>query len=550
MALVSRVATLRLNGTGAGFREWKATATVQDTPAGQRVDVTLAFSGGTLGAPLAPDTLTVTFRNSSGTAIKTFSGLSEQNFIDGNITPFWFTSNGNSGQPTRCGTIVIDIRATRSSGTVADNYDVETDGNPATVPSGVTIATTDQGWIRGTTTAVSVLSNVAIAGAKNQPAEYDESLFHRLTLADTPYTSQTIVLSATSGVSGSVSASIASSTTTFDSTQVNVVDDRWASAVQTLTTAASPANSTGAATGQPWTVLTTYTADTISVDSRLDQSHHFQVGDDVFGVSKNDTSRFMLAEQSGFVATRFTTRRTATGVNGLTVATTNDPVQPGSNDTGTSTTATRDGQAGWTDLVPVCSTGKPGGVWNKTVDVTAPADIDLNTHLVNPTSVITVGLLDPRISALVKMSGTDPNTTGRHFEAGDVAKIAVTLYNRLTRARLLPDAAPTLFLTRYDVGGGKWQFLDSDGATWVDWGANAAAEHVMAQEVSDSFSYALEFGNTDGWGTIDIVGIECVFLLGGTPYGFKAARELVSSKNRHDQYAIVVNPIDGSLDVA
>lgn len=290
-------------------------------------------------------------------------------------------------------------------------------------------------------------------------------------------------------------------------------------------------------TGLPDTVLTA-TNDTLNVDPRLTATHHFQVDDNTFATSKNDTTKAMLSTQSGFLATRLVTARTAAGVNSLTVTQTLTPAGPGTAVSGSSATATRDTQAGWTDLLAWTSS-KPGGTWNKATDVTAPADIDADTHLIAGTDAYTLLAPDPRVSVMVSFGATTASEDD-HLYAGDATAVTVTAFSRDSGKRLAPDAG-TVFarLVRWNRTAARFEYLAADGTTWTAWTSSTtvADQHAMA-DAGDGVTFTKALTTTAGWGATDIVAVQVNLKIGGTPYGFYVGRELTGTANSHAAYAL------------
>lgn len=121
----------------------------------------------------------------------------------------------------------------------------------------------------------------------------------------------------------------------------------------------------------------------IIVDPREFAVHHFQVDDDVFALAKHVASKKWRTDQSAFLWTRIVNVR-GEGIvaAGASLLTTHDPEKPGPTLSQSSLFGTLDGQAGWT-LTPLANTeSKPTEFWDKLVDLTAPSDIDADTHLV------------------------------------------------------------------------------------------------------------------------------------------------------------------------
>jgi hypothetical protein len=531
MAVVSAHAKL-LIALATGSRQWDAVATVQDTAAGGSVIITTTRTDTGVTPPDVPDTLTLNLYDDAGTLLRAFTLTPAST---SQTSTFFFTDTGATGGLARVGTVEIAVRATRTAGLAAANYDVETDGAPNTPPTGAT-TTLDRGWIRSTTTAVVAVSNVSAGGAKPSPFAYPDTIFHRLTLGAAGYLARQL----TATVSGATPALTGTSNSTvgpvFDTTMSTVVDNRFpASSGAQTASVATPPNAT--LTGQPYTVLTTLTTDSLTVDPRLTASHHFQVDDNTFATAKNDTSKAMLSTSSGFLATRFVTARTI-GVNGLTVNQTLTPVGPGTAVGPTaSTTATRDTQDGWTDLLAWTSS-KPGGTWNKTVAVTAPAPITGAAYVVGGADAYVLLAPDPRIGVMV---GLGPTTASEddHLHPGDTSTISVTVFSRDTGKRLAPDAGTVVArLFRWNRIPARFEYLAADGVTWTAWtGTTVVADTHTLTDAGDGVTFTRALGAVLG-ATTDLVAVQVAVRVGGTPYGFYIGRELTGTPNGHAGYGL------------
>lgn len=530
--------TLRLDDSAthaANVLQWVSTPAVQDTAAGGSVVITTVRTA--VGVPPGdPTSLTLDVTDDAGTVVRSFA----LNTTSASQTStFFFTDTGATGGVARADTVEIKLRATR---TTVVTYDVETDGTPNTVPAGFDSHLT-RGWIRGTTTLVEAVSNVALGGAKTSPAEYDESLFVRTTAGAVSYVARTLTVASSSG-----SLSSATNSTTAaqrDVTFANVVDDRFAAASTVVTWTVTPANAT--ISGQPFTSFTSTTDDTITVDPRVTATLHFQVDDDVFAIAAHDTSLAMLSTQSGFLWPKLTAAR-GTGVNGVTINQTLDPTSPGTTITGTATaTTTQDGTVGvggkldWT-------ASKPGGSWVWSCDITAPADIDNNAHL-TAADILTMLAPDPRLEPLVFLGFTTTGNDDRHVRAGDSLRVAFTIKNRDTRTRVAPDVN-TVFvsLLRYVPGTG-WQYLTT-GGTWTAWSVSVVADQFALTDDGDGVGFTRDYTSTSGWGTSDIVAVNVTCKIGGTPYGWYSQREIVGNSNSHSGNTPIFDPLTGSLHLA
>lgn len=454
--------TLRIQDTATGltFRQWVATPsadTVVVTPTTDTtVDITVVQT--VSAAPPNPaNTLNLVVASESTTIISypLDPTLSTQ------TATFVFAAAGQAGAtPKRCGTVEIRLRATRGT---PGAYDVETDGNPNTPPTGFTSVLT-RGWVRGDTSLVEDISNTSPGGAPTPPAAHDESLFVRTVCGVPSFNARALTVALShGGVSGSTNSDTSA---TRDATFANVVDDRFAAAVTTVGMTVTVPNHS--VSGVPdWTFVST-TDDTIDVDPRNTAAHHFQVNDNVFDTTANEPANEMRSVDSGFLWTRITNAR-GVGVNGLTVTQSLDPQQPGVAVSGSSSTATRDGEPGWTDVLE-WTVSKPPGFWDKSVDVTAPSDIDDAAYLLSGTDTL---LMLARNDDYTPIGGLGPLTASAddHWTPGAALLIGAALFDTGSgnRRALVPNTdtgrAPTFSLGRFSAAG-QIEYLKADLTGW------------------------------------------------------------------------------------
>lgn len=544
MAVLSRIARLRVSRAVGDNREWTATAAVQDTAAGSSVVVTTmnVATGGT--APADADTLTLNFYNDAGGLVRTVA-LSTS--AASQTTTFFFTTNGLSGGGDRCGTIEIALRATKTTGGPTETYDAETDGAPATPVTAGSLQT-DRGWIRGTTTAVQVLSNVALGGAKNAPAAYvtpvagdgGDSLFVRTTLGVAVYVARTLTV----GLShGSLSGPTNSTTgPVFDISHTSVVDNRFPAASTVVVTSVTVPNAT--LTGQPFTAFTTTTTDSMPVDPRITRTPLFQLDNNTFATPPlfNDVSDHRRRNsQQGFLASRSTNAR-GEGVNGLTYSVSLTPVAPGTpvSQTGLVTT-TQGGQDGWAPSFLAWSSSLPGGRWDKSASYTAPADILGASYVVQAAGTNTIYTLIARnddYDARVNVNHV-AGLAGRHFEAG--MKIAVVAYvidvstqKRVAGATFESVRCSLVRTAPGDIDGLSNTFQFFDGTAWVNW-TPGTAQTVFTLTASpvDPDTFERQFADTTSFGERDFRA-NVQIAIGGVTYLSSLVTPNLATKNRHD----------------
>ncbi len=264
----AQICTLRmddsLNHTDATARTWVATASTLNTSAGSSVTITITQSNGGATAPLQADTLDLDlFIDNDSTLIKNFS----INVTTPSPASFFFTIDGVSGTASRAGTVRMRLHAVNTTAALgANRYNVDSDLTNNTPPTGFHVHTADAGWIRGTTTLTSSLSNVGIGDVKSSPASYIDSLFVRTTLGSTLYSSRVLTV-AMSGTTPALSGATNSATTgNFDVTFTSVVDNRYPASSSTTNTSVTIPNATISAQAD-FTV--TATNDSMTVDPRF-----------------------------------------------------------------------------------------------------------------------------------------------------------------------------------------------------------------------------------------------------------------------------------------
>lgn len=532
MAVVSRIATLVVSGV-TGSRTWVATAATQDTAAGGSVVVTVTVATTGLTPPAVADSLELECRiDNGGTSVRLFAltpGLASQ------TATFHFTANGAAGGGDRCGTIRLRIRAVKTTGGPTNTYDVNSDTG-GTPPTTFAVTQTDQGWIRGTTTATPATSNVGYGGALPAPYAYDDSIFFRLTLGATPFASAPVTLR----VGSVLSQSVSDADSVFEHTFAGVCDERFAAASTTHACDGAPGNA--ALTGLAWTVLA-QTAQTATVDPRLTATHLFQLDDNSYGappLSKNVASGLRLASSQAFLATRFTNAR-AEGVNGVTHSMTLTPVKPGTPSSASGVaSSTQGGQAGWSATFLAWSSALPGGTWNKAVAITAPADIDDPAYLVGGAAAYTLVASNP--AYLVRTYLTNLTNDARHAQAGDTLRQTAWVLDTSTAVRLTADVGTvTCFVVRYNGTTGRLEYLISDtdntAAAWTPWdAASTIPSYAMAVSGLDARLYEKTFAATAGWGLIDVI-VGVAMKIDGAPYAGFMDREILSPANGHDANA-------------
>lgn len=393
MAVVSARSDLRIddNATHLIFREWVATAAVQDTAAGGSVVVTIVMTTSAT-TPFPADTLTLEIYVDADNATQVHSYSLAPGSASQTVTLF-MTSDTLTGSPTRCGTLRMRIHAVNTTGGPAGTYNVDTDLVNNTPPSLASVATHDQGWIRSTTTATVSTSNVSFGGAKPNPFAFPDPMFVRAVLGAIPYadpSARSVHLTV-----GTVFAADPTSATATFQNQFNAVGNNFPASNSAQTTTVSVTQNAALATGATWTAFANAT-DAVNVDPRLTIDNHLLVlNDNVVGtppMSKN-AARNRTNGDLGFIGESIVNAR-AERQNGITI-------QDQMVDTGnlnpdviaSAVTAAQGGENGWRAGVGIYYTWSktlPTGVWNKTSTITAPGTITGAGYLIGGTKAYTM----------------------------------------------------------------------------------------------------------------------------------------------------------------
>jgi hypothetical protein len=257
------VTTLRLDdvATHLGHRTWVATPATEQSAEGAGVSITITQTSAGAG-PSEAQTLELDVNDDAGNLVREFT--LDPTAASQSVT-FFFTTTGAAGGSPRHGTYEMVIHAVRAG---AGAYDVESDGSPNSPPAGFHAHTATRGWIVGTTTLGESISNISAGGGKNSPASHTssggDSLFVRATLGSPSNTAKALTVTFSHG---SLTGATGSSTSaTRDASFSGVVDNRFPAASTSVGVSITAPNSP--LSGQPYTVFTSTTDDTITVDPR------------------------------------------------------------------------------------------------------------------------------------------------------------------------------------------------------------------------------------------------------------------------------------------
>jgi hypothetical protein len=528
MPLASANARIQLN-TATGSRIWNATAAVQDTLAGADVIVTIVHSVSGTGQPLVSDVVELSLRlDNTATIVRTF-----------NLTPttgtqqvtFSFTADGTSSGAARAGTVRMRLRVVKNTGLGTDQYDVTSDngqfGSAANSYFSLSTGPTfNWGYLRGTTTGTTTLPGAGTLA-------YGDTLTATTVLGAAPYDGPavTVTLTPLAGVN-----SATSSTNTF-TTALGSVDNRFAAAASSLSTVTSFPNAS--LTSLPWTTAT-MTETTRTVDPRLTFTHLLQLNDNAYGTppsSKNVASGQRLTSDLGFISARVTNAN-GTGVNGITwTMSLQDAGALVTALTTSTTSSTQGGQVGWSGSLLAWSNALPGGTWNKTCTITAPAGATgLGTAT---TTTYTLVAANPNLRLICGGGPALAIADTKHFVAGQDFLAGLVVFNTSTLVTVALDAspAPSAFLGRLNLATGQAEYLAADGITWTPATGGTVYAHLLTVSPTDANVYTLSFSaaQTATWGVADVFVVGKAYV-GGVPVNDFSKEIVVSGINNHAGY--------------
>lgn len=549
MPVVSRVTTIVLTNAGA-TRTFRATADVQDQAAGGLVTITVTqVTAGAVGLPPVPDTYTLRVRADNDAAnIRSYTltaGAGSQ------VVTFNLTADGTSGGAARIGTVRMRLEAVKTSGSAVDNYNVNSDDATGQVLPAAWTITRDQGWFRTLTTAVVTISNVAAGGAKPATWAYDDTVFHRVTFPVQSYLAKSLT-AIVSGASPALSAASPSVVgPVWDTTLAGVIDNRFPASMSNQTADVTIPNAT-LATGLPY-VAATVTPDSMDIDPRLTAVHHLQLNDNVFATppgSRDIPGHDRLNADLGFAAFRLLNARGA-GANGVTVTETlRDAGELIGVLTRSVATVTQGGEAGWAATFQPWDSQLPGGAWNHTLTVTAPADMIGVAYLLNATDPdFTLLAANPSIGIVVSGGPTD---RARHWTAGQSFQIGIAAVNAVLAKLLVVDNAFVAVVRLQNVGAnaGRAEFLDSD-MVWKRLDIAASLYFWPALETIPGVSrvYIKTFTDvqTADWSDYDLFAIGKA-VISGVTYSLTSKEIVVGAANDHGGYG--VDPVGLALSGA
>lgn len=564
MAVVQAVCGLEMQSAAGGVRAWEVTARAAggafgdpggDYPAGAAVTLDFAQSTAGTAPPDAPnqDIEVTVYVDDTSTVVRTytFPGATTSSSVTLDLT-----NNGTSGGGARIGTLRLRVRVEKTNGGPTATYHADSDGTNATAVALGTITRTDQGWLRSNTDATVAVSNVSDGGGKVEPAEYAETVWHAVTLDADGYS--TFQLSHTfvgTSKSKSSSGTAGGRTATFSGTSIAAgrVNEGFPAADGTYAATVTATTTSGLHGGLLFTI-DTVTTDTLQVDPRLTAVPLLTLNVGTFPTpprSAHETSGERPSSDFGRIAFgirrargTFTQPNMTGGHDGLTVDIVGQPdSDPSVTVSATSTTDTRGGEAGWTDYVQWTSP-LPGGDWTWTADITAPADINDDTYLVNgEATFVLIASQNPFVAIVVDAGHGDSSGNDRHMHNGDLFEVAVFLeQTKLGDEQLIEfddGTVPQVAIKR--IRDNMVQYWD--GTEFQV--ANPDLPFLpMTQQSTYVWTYTTPTDDT--WS--DVI-VQVAGLYNGVAYSGQATREFVGNAYHHDldtseNVGVVITPID------
>lgn len=315
---------------------------------------------------------------------------------------FYCTSDGTSSGTPVSGTFRLYLRVLEKTAGVTI-YDVNSDSgtghaqgaircgttiasaSTSAYPTGSTFAYTVAGENIAWTIGVSSSNTAQLRTYKVEVRDSSGSLPSGLTIATATQTAATTSL-----------------------TTANLpVSDSWPAASDNYGIRISPTGNS-ALTGVKWTHIHSATSPVVrtddtyayrptfyNVDPRVTATHLLQVNNAAFATPPMslDAGVTRTSSDIGYYATRFTNARgegmTGAGFQFSRSLQDTAAMLPADTASGLSV-VTQGGQAGWSANLFLWTAGTPLGSWTKTVDVTGPASIDANTHLIDSSIIYTL----------------------------------------------------------------------------------------------------------------------------------------------------------------
>lgn len=455
--------------------------------------------------------------------------------------------NGATLDALRSGFLGLRLIAIRTS---VPTFDCGSDGS-GTPPTGVVSDDRTDGYVRSRVNLASfTLSNVSLGGATPSVFASPDPIHLRATLSAAWYDNGSFTFAlrqagadvrneTLAGASASTRDASWTTTATTVSGKGFVNTGQFAKALTTTPVRLIlPTTSTGAdrhlawadqaSLPAGWTRIDDATieyANPTQFDPRLTVQHHLQLNANTFATPPGSlgvaTLRRLVADLA-FTGFRLTNARGA-GLDGVAAT---EKIWDAAGLTGSqgsptksrsATTATRGGEAGWTDALLTWDNALPGGAWTHRVEITTAHFTGLEA---GQNATFTLLAYDPRVRVI---TGCGPLVEGDHWRPGMdfVAGLgAVDIETR--KARAIDAASAYLALIAPGVGAdaGYLTFLDSDGA----WKRVTTSTTMYAWTASELVAGSLQYlrtwdaATTAAWPAVSITAVGFV-TVNNVPYG-------------------------------
>lgn len=295
-----------------------------------------------------------------------------------------------------------------------------------------------------------------------------------------------------------------------------------------------------------WIVIPATTADRVDakrvrkgpipVNASVIVDHHLQLNDNVIAVAKDVVPKQRLTADLGFVGFRLLNARRE-GLNGITATETlrdqNNLVAAAINRS--VTTATVNGEVGWSPTLATWDSSLPGGVWMHEVAITSATADTAEVEAVEQFSLLSI---NPSLTLIIGLGIAAAANQDRHLVPGETMLVGVAVFDSVSRQLVTADSTPvpTVMIGRFNVTIGAAQYLNSD-MTWVTLAEpNDAYAWPLTQSAGDPRVWIKQV-DTSGFGHFSVFGVGKMNV-GGTPYQSFASVEVLGSTNQHDGYKI------------
>jgi hypothetical protein len=542
----------------------------------------------------APDTINVTVRIPTGLAVGSTWSFAPVGDTGSATRTLHFDTDPldqalGAAATRRYGMLELHLQVIDDPGGTTSDYTLDSRGTAAIGPPALTTYSWARGYIRQAATASAIAaSNVSLGGAEPASWAHPDSIFIRGTTSASPFenvgaTSSTVRIRRPQGQGGAVeredsTAGGALSGTAWD---ISLTDNggtplnNKVGSGMFVGSEAKDVDMEFTATGatfdgiQKFVWASTqpagfsridertlrYVGRMANVDPRINFTgyHLLQLDDPAYGtppMSKNVSPAQRTDTEFGFVSTRARNVRSE-GLNGLVWATkmwdanefSGSEVAPVVDHSATS--ATMGGEAGWANELTVWSETRPGGLWQKKVVITSPANaVGLEQ---DNTATTTLIAHDSRI--VLHVAAGDPATPGTHWTPGRQLTIGTRLFREFSPVSVDTGTGLCAVL-RFNATTGRLQHLASvSPAMWTDIANDTpVTTFPMSASPGDADIYLKTFAGADtaDFDTSDLFILAQLKREGASYQGFDTL-DALGSFWRHDQAAAIASIAESSI---